>query len=268
MDGIFVFQNGNRVPAKVERMFKTHGAFLLNGVRLDTLSKLQILVDSSTSTRLESGQSISTSDTGSAVGRAIVGGVILGEAGAIIGGMTGKKTSAIDSVTTEVKNTQLTAELTFHDGSTMNVFLTSLDVYHWLLEMVGKPPMTDEELEIERKLSIEVEEEKAIFRRRWAQVDSEIKEPRNKDGMIAIFEIIICLIVAMVTTSIMTGMENSFSASDGVAYFIVTFLICIVLSVPIWNAIDPPYEKKMKAYEKARHAAYTELVMNDSLKRK
>jgi hypothetical protein len=267
MDGIFVFQNGNRVPAKVERMFKTHGVFLINGVRLDTLSKLQILVDSSTSTRFESGQSITTSDTDSAVGRAIVGGIILGGAGAVIGGTTGKKTSAIDSVITEVRNTQLTAGLTFNDGSTMNVFLTSLEVYHWLLDMVGKPPMTDEELEAERKLAIKTEEETVIERRLWAQVDSEIEEPENKDFTRAIIILNICFIVAMVTAFITKAMENNLFLSG--LYFIFAFFICFVLTVKIWDIINPymSYKKKMEAYEKARQAAYAELVMNESLKK-
>ncbi|CAG1021994.1 hypothetical protein MTYM_01408 [Methylococcales bacterium] len=49
MQDIYVLKSGESVPAKIERMFETHGPYMIEGQRLDFLSKVNILADSTNS---------------------------------------------------------------------------------------------------------------------------------------------------------------------------------------------------------------------------
>jgi hypothetical protein len=132
MNDIYIFRNGQTIPAKIEQLFVTHGPYTIEGNRLDLLTKAQIVVDSSTSSISQVGTSSSTANTGSMLGRAVVGGVLTGGAGAVIGGLSGKRDSTINTVSSESKSTELTTELTFEDGSNMYVLIKSMESFHWL----------------------------------------------------------------------------------------------------------------------------------------
>ena len=75
MNEIYIFKNGETIPARIEKLFETHGPYTIEGKRLDFLTKVQLLVDSSSTSTLQSGTSTSSAKTGSMVGRAVVGGV-------------------------------------------------------------------------------------------------------------------------------------------------------------------------------------------------
>lgn len=159
MHGIHVIHDGKKVPAHIEKMFGEFGPYMLNGKRLDLLTKVQILVDSSISTTTTSGSSSSSASTGNMVKRAIVGGVLLGGAGALVGGVTGKRDSEIKSTSTESITTELTAELSFADGRSQYVFLTNMEGFHWLLGQANLEPMSDAELN-----NAEINEKNRILR--------------------------------------------------------------------------------------------------------
>lgn len=91
MKDIYLFKDGGSVPAEIKRLFGTHGPETLEGRRLDLLKKVQLIVDSSVSTVTQSGSNLEKSKTGSMLGRAVAGAVIAGGAGAVIGGLSGKK---------------------------------------------------------------------------------------------------------------------------------------------------------------------------------
>jgi len=156
MIGIYTFKDEGTFPAVVERMYGTHGPHTLNGKRLDCLTNVQILANSSTSTTIQTGDSISHAKSGSMLGRAAVGGVLLGGTGAAVGAMTGKRELQSNAISNETLNIELTAELSFNDGSSMYVLLKSMESFHWLLSYVGKEPLTDEKLMAE-KMNAEAE---------------------------------------------------------------------------------------------------------------
>lgn len=153
MSDIYILKNGGKQKVSVVKMFKTHGAYLLDGKRVDHLQKVQLLHDSSTQTYSQKGSSIDSVNNANMLKRAVVGGVLTGGVGAVIGGVTAERTSSINSVTKTTVNTELTAELTYLDGESQFVVFDDLKPYHWLLSFVNQTPMTDEEIEKEKQLA-------------------------------------------------------------------------------------------------------------------
>lgn len=151
MKDIYLFKDGGSVPAEIKRLFGTHGPETLEGRRLDLLKKVQLIVDSSVSTVTQSGSNLEKSKTGSMLGRAVAGAVIAGGAGAVIGGLSGKKEVVTSSISSENINTDLTAELIFEDSTSLYVQIKNIDSFHWLLGYANQPPMTDNEIHIEEK---------------------------------------------------------------------------------------------------------------------
>ncbi len=154
MKDIYIFRDGEVIPAKIERLFKTHGPYTLEGKRLDLLSKVQVVVDSSSSSTSELGTSTSNAKTGNMLGRAIVGGVLTGGVGAVIGGLSGARESIINSVTSESINTQLTTELIFEDRSTLYLLINNLESFHWLLGFSNQEAWSEEKLSIEKNKAL------------------------------------------------------------------------------------------------------------------
>lgn len=154
MAEIYIFGEKGTVPATISRLYGAYGSQTIEGHRLDCLTNVQILANSSTSTINQTGSSIDQAKTGSMLGRAAVGGALLGGTGAIVGGITGKRESLHDNTSIETLHTELTAELSFNDGTSLYVLLTTIEVFHWLLSFVGKAPLTDEELKKEEELAI------------------------------------------------------------------------------------------------------------------
>lgn len=154
MKDIYIFKNGETIPAKIEKLFETHGPYTFEGKRLDQLSKVELLVDSSTSTIKQTGTASEHTQTSNMLGRAAVGGVLAGGAGAVIGGLSGKKESISSNVSSEVINTDLTAQLVFEDNSSIYVRITDISAFHWLLGFANMKPLTDEELEVEKNKAL------------------------------------------------------------------------------------------------------------------
>jgi len=132
MQGIYTFKDEETVPAVVERMYGTHGPHTLNGKRLDWLTSVQVLANSSTSTTTQASGSISQEKSGNMLERE-------------------PQSSTISNETLAV---ELTAELIFNDGTSEYVLLRSMEAYHLLLSYVNKAPLTDKELKMEEARAI------------------------------------------------------------------------------------------------------------------
>ncbi|MEI7868038.1 MAG: hypothetical protein WCI11_09095 [Candidatus Methylumidiphilus sp.] len=165
MQEIYVLKSGESFPANISRLFETHGPYTIEGHRLDLLTKVQVLVDSSTSTIKSTGESTSEANTGSMLGRAVVGGVLLGGSGVITGGLSGKRESNTKTISSESLNTEITAELIFLDGISIYVVIRSIESFHWLLSFAGQPSLTDDELEIEKNKAEKEAELKELQRK-------------------------------------------------------------------------------------------------------
>jgi len=147
MKGIYIFTAEGAVPANIGKLFDTYGPCTIEGRRLDFLNKVVLLVDDSTVTTIQSGTSASQAKTGSMIGRAVVGGILTGGAGAVIGGVTGKRESVINTTSIETLQKEITAELIFLDGTSMYVLLKNKKAFHWLLGFANQTPLTDSELQ-------------------------------------------------------------------------------------------------------------------------
>lgn len=184
MKNIYIFKDGVSVDADIKRLFGTHGPYTIEGKRLDQLVKVQLIVDSSVSTIEQTGSIVEKAKTGSMVGRAVAGAVIAGGAGAVVGGLSGKKESVTSSVSSESIKTDLTAELIFDDTSSLYVQVKKIEAFHWLLGFANQQPMTDDELGNEKikahqeifKIQLEKAYEKAIknFKYPKANIEEEI----------------------------------------------------------------------------------------------
>lgn len=150
MSNIYTFENGAKKRANVERMFKTHGPYLLEGRRLDQLAKVQLIHDSSTSTQTQRGTSIDNVNNLNMLKRAAVGGILTGGVGAVIGGATAQRQATFNTTTKTHITTELTAELIYMDGTSQYVLFDDLKPFHWLLGCANQTPFTDAEIEAER----------------------------------------------------------------------------------------------------------------------
>ncbi len=196
---IYTLETGIPTLAPLVESFDS-GPLLLNGHRLDLLKDIKVLVDSSTVTSREEGESITTTNSASMVGRAIVGGAVLGPVTAAVGAVTAKKESKTSSVITEVNNLELTVQLIFEDDFILNAVIKSKKIYHFLLGMVTAEPMLEVdyllgcklEKQKQLKLADEVQklaDEALVTELRWAEVDKKIKfyDSSNNYTLICIF---------------------------------------------------------------------------------
>lgn len=150
MSNIYIFENGAKKRIHIERMFKTHGPYLLEGRRLDQLAKVQLIHDSSTSTQTQRGTSIDNVNNLNMLKRAAVGGILTGGVGAVIGGATAQRQATFNTTTKTHITTELTAELIYLDGTSQYVLFDDLKPFHWLLGCANQTPLSDAEIEAER----------------------------------------------------------------------------------------------------------------------
>lgn len=150
---IIPVSQGNETSFTIKRLFDSHGPWTINGKRLDELESVDIILDSSTSSRHETSLGNITANTGSMIGRAAVGGAVFGGAGAVLGGATAKKTTINQSTSVEVRNTELTCKLKFSDDDVLHAIITDVAAYHWLLAFTSLPAATKSELEHESALA-------------------------------------------------------------------------------------------------------------------
>ena len=126
----------------------------LEDQRLDQLTKVQLLLDSSIVSTHQTGTGTSKAKTGNVIGRVVVGGVLMGGTGAVIGGLSGQRESEINTQIHSTTETELTAELFFENDKSLYVLLKSKEAFHWLLGFANQPSLTDTELELEKNKAI------------------------------------------------------------------------------------------------------------------
>jgi hypothetical protein len=164
MNNIYIFRNGCTELAQVEKLFKTHGPYELEGQRLDKLVKVQIISDSSTQSISQTGKETTKANTGEVIGRAIVGGVLLGGAGAVVGGMTGSHESKSKSSSRTLNKVEYTVELIFEEEVLLYVLVKSQDALHWLLSFVNQPSLTTEEVQSQKNMAIQSEQDSVFIK--------------------------------------------------------------------------------------------------------
>ena len=79
---VTVFIRGNAVRPRINRMFDTHGPWLLGEIRLDQLKSVEVVRDASTVTTTEKSSGTITNEI--SIGRAIVGGIVGGGVAAVV----------------------------------------------------------------------------------------------------------------------------------------------------------------------------------------
>lgn len=263
VDGLYRLVNGTRVIARVERLYGTHGPYVLEGQRFDLLTAATILFDSSTTTTREQGSRISKASNASVIGRTAVGAVVFGAPGAVVGGVTAKRVSTTASVVTQTLNTELTVELQFQDSPTkMIVAVTKLEAYHWLLGQVEQTPATDEQLQ-EMKEAADVATADAA---RWAKVDAAMAaiKPASRDGIV-VNTLIACLIIG-VFAGLVYGAHPVTQFLLGILFAILGGLVSIPLGKLLgnwWHGVTEEAEKKQ--YEEKRQHWYRHLLQRDAV---
>jgi predicted Zn finger-like uncharacterized protein len=153
---IYIFKEGRPVLAEIKRLIgKDSKVVFLEDQRLDQLTKVSLLFDSSTTTSKE----INKANTGSMLGRAAAGAIVFGGAGAVVGGLSGSRESVIN---TSIIGTELTAELLFENGKNIYVLLIHKDLFYWLLGFANQPLLTDKELNFEKQKAEEYKKEQLL----------------------------------------------------------------------------------------------------------
>jgi hypothetical protein len=224
MKEIFFLKSGESLPAKIEKLFQTHGPFTIEGRRLDCLAKVNVLVDSSISTMQTTGTSTSKAKTGSMLGRAVVGGVLTGGSGAIIGGLSGKREAYTNTISSEVKQTEITAELIFQDENSLYVVIKSIEAFHWLLSFAGQRPLTDDELEVERNKAEELKESQIQKDLEWLRKKSKLNElnsqyvVKNKKELESAFVAFFVAFVIVVVITIIVSAIKPWESLGGYQY--------------------------------------------------
>ncbi|MGZ4159738.1 MAG: hypothetical protein ACXVNF_02910 [Neobacillus sp.] len=220
---IYIFKDGKNIPAKIEKLFRTYGPYTIEGKRLDLLSKVQLLADSSTTSTIQSGTSTSSAKTGSMVGRAVVGGALAGGTGAVIGGLSGKRDSVINTVSSETLHTELTAELIFEDGGSMYVLLKDIKAFHWLLGFANQPSLTKDELEVEKRRSIAFERN-----RNSRQLNKAHNEEMVRENKVIVKPIYLFLNWIFGVIFFLSAFVSLFDGSNylcSLGYFLISFML-------------------------------------------
>lgn len=155
MNNIYIFDNGIKRLAKITKMFDSHGVALLEGKRLDFLNKIQLIVDSTSSTFYETGLQVTKANNISMISRAAIGGALLGGGGAVVGALTAKKTTEINTKTEQVNHVELALQLEFSDGGLMYVVTDRKESFYWLMGYANCHPLTDEQIESDRVLALQ-----------------------------------------------------------------------------------------------------------------
>lgn len=183
MKNIYIFKDGSIVPVEIKRLFNTHGPYTIEGKRLDLLTKVNLITDSSISTFKQTGSSIETSKTGSLVGRAVTGAVLAGGVGAIVGGLSGGKESVTTSTSEETIITDITIELVFNGNDFLYIQVKDMGAFHWLLGFANQSPLSDDKIETERQLAI-IEQVNISFYDTYRKVISESEYSDNSNSII------------------------------------------------------------------------------------
>ena len=204
---------------EIKQMFGKRGPWMLNGHRLDYLQTADVMLDASTTTTSSVSLSETKSGNANMVGRALVGGALLGAPGAIVAGATGTKKTSSTSYAVETLNTDLTVRLGFSTGEVAHVIVTHKSAFQWLLSFVGRPPATDEELEKERALAEEEKTRDDLEREARSVLPLELPPDRTR--------LYTVLIYGAVT------MGYFLLAPFHISVRIVIFFICTIVGLPL-----------------------------------
>jgi hypothetical protein len=157
---VFLLKDGSKVKASTYKMFETHGVPMLDEQRLDNLVDVSLLFDGSTVETHSTSSGESTVNNKNMAKRAIVGGVLLGGAGAIIGGATAKQEITTKSKSVEKINANLTVKLRYSNDLEQIVILSNIDHFQYLISFVNMIPRSDNDIALDRDESINFEKEK------------------------------------------------------------------------------------------------------------
>lgn len=117
---VFIVKNGILTQATIKRMFKPHGPYQLDGIRLDFLQSVSVLLDIN---RSKKSKLIGTYDTGAIINKFLS------------------------------KEDTITLELLFLSGEITNIVINDLEIYYLLLDLANTSPMNDETLITHKILS-------------------------------------------------------------------------------------------------------------------
>lgn len=244
-----ISKDGQKALTAVRRMYGTHGPYMIGDYRLDRLVDTNVLVDSSTSTLHESGAIDSKTNTGSMLGRAVVGGVLLGGAGAAVGGVTASKNSTVNTTTTETKHVELTLKLLFSVGNPLIVIVKSLETYHWLLGQVGCREYDDAalaEAKAESTAAAEKAERWKEEAERWKQVDRVVQKPGTS---------LVTITLLLVPT--IFGMWAGYKLSDGIFFSILLGILAVIFTVLFFEKVI--LHSRNENYQRQRELKYEEI---------
>ncbi len=193
-----IFKDGKSMPSKIQRMFGSHGPFVIEHYRLDRLESADILRDASTVTIKSASTGEQTSQNGDVVTRAVVGGLIAGSAGAVIGGVTGKKSNtSTATTTTQSTNMHLYMSLRFKGEATPTVIqLWSETAFQRILACVSENEWTQSQID-EAKLSSEATILKQKAQNEWLaknRAEGEAKAAEAQAQNFNLFSTIFCVI--------------------------------------------------------------------------
>lgn len=261
MNGVFTLKDGNMVPANIRRMYDTHGPYMMDEQRLDMLTKVTLLVDASTTTSYQTGTESSTAKTSSIVGRSVVGWALTGGAGAIIGGVTAKRSTTQNSTITQDIHTNLTVMLEFLNAAPVHVNVTDLASYHLLLEQVECEPTSDYQLQVMEEAARQRANDESDKRIRWERVDEILsgEKPKLNEGFredigpaIGVIGLIFGLIYGD------SGITKIFF---GIAFCII---LLIVTGIPLSLILDKRDQEANEKFQKKRQDTYNSLY-SDSM---
>lgn len=143
-----LFKNGNPIESRLQRLYKSHGPFVIDKYRLDWLVSAEVVRDASTVTTQSKSEGATSTKTGSLAGRAVVGGLIAGPAGAIIGGGSAKTHTSTSTTSTQSINVSIYISLLFKgDTSPIKIQLFDEASFQQVLACVGQKEWSQSELD-------------------------------------------------------------------------------------------------------------------------
>ena len=133
---VTVFIRGNAVRPRINRMFDTHGPWLLGEIRLDQLKSVEVVRDASTVTTTEKSSGTITNEI--SIGRAIVGGIVGGGVAAVVGATGGRQKVSTESVAQQKVNAHVYVDLTFSDRPSIKAIVHDEEAFQLLQSQIGQ----------------------------------------------------------------------------------------------------------------------------------
>jgi ribosomal protein L7/L12 len=143
-----LFKDGKPIESRLQRMFETHGPFVIDKYRLDRLVSAEIVRDASTVTTQSKSEGEASTKTGSLAGRVVAGAVIAGPVGAIIGGGSARTTSNTITTSTQALEVNIYMSLLFKgETAPLAIQVFAESSFQQVLASVGQKEWSQSELE-------------------------------------------------------------------------------------------------------------------------